>query len=376
MEDVARWAKWVVLACVIVGVVGLITVAVLYTSQQRRTEELRQKWDEVYTATKEKTKLNDRIQALEAIAPKIAGTPAHAYVLTELGNIYFEEATNAKKSREERAEALDKSTKLFELVATNEPFKSNPAFGPVAARSAALAYEQAGNYDAAIKLLNDALAQNDIEQHYLYNPMVAQLGREYWLRSLNKIKENKDPESDRKDAREQLSKALRSTATRDDQGWRGEAEFIKALIDKPGKALPDGKVPPEKAPPAPAPKAEGEKKDGAQATDTKDDAKVPADAAKTDNKTPPAPAEVKKTDEKKPDEKKDDKNIKKDDAKKDGSIQLPNLDSDPASVPASASGHLSFSQVQKMLKEGRPAFCNCPRCQAGNAPPAGVRMAE
>ncbi len=362
VEEISRWAKWIVLACVIAGAVGLVVIGVVYVGQQRRTEELRQNWDEVYTATKDKTKTNDRIQALETIAPKVAGTPAHAYILMELGNIYFEQAVNPKKAREERTEALDKATKLYELVATNEPFKSNETFGPAATRAAAACYAQTANYDAAIKLLKDALAQPDIEKHYLYNPMVAQLGREYWLRSLAKAEKKEDPEPDRKEARTQLGEALRNVGEKkeDSQGWRGEAEFIKAIIDKPGKALPDGKVPPEKAPPAPTPPP-GDRKTDAE---KKDDAKAPADAKKTEDKKP----DEKKTDEKKPD-------IKKDEAKKDGSIQLPNPENDP-SVPANTSGHLSFSQIQKMLKEGRPAFCNCPRCQAGSAPPAGVRMAD
>ena len=369
VEEISRWAKWVVLASIAAGVVSLVVIGITYMSQQRRIEELRQSWDEVFLATQDKTKLNDRIQALETLAPKIAGTPAHAYIVMELGNIYFEQAVNPKKAREERAEALEKATKLYELIATNEPFKSNDTFGPAATRAAAACYEQTANYDAAIKLMKDALAQPDIEKHYLYNPMVAQLGREYWLRSLAKIEKKEDPEPDRKEARTALGEALRNVGDKKDeqqQGtWHAEAEFIKAIIDKPGKALPDGKVPPEKAPPAPTP-APGDRKTDVE---KKDDAKKPeAEAKKTDDK---------KADDKKTDEKKDDKkpDIKKDEAKKDGSIQLPNSENDP-SVPANASGHVSFSQIQKMMKEGRPAFCNCPRCQAGNAPPAGVRMAD
>lgn len=33
--------------------------------------------------------------------------------------------------------------------------------------------------------------------------------------------------------------------------------------------------------------------------------------------------------------------------------------------------HLSFSQIQKALKEGRTSFCNCPRCRGISPPHTG-----
>jgi hypothetical protein len=222
---------------------------------------------------------------------------------------------------------------------------------------------------------------------------------------LNEAPGSKEYESDRESARKKLTDALRSiTKAERPEKWRETAEYVKSLVDKPGKALPDGKAPPEKpraaekvenkAAPAPVP-APGDAK---AATPVPADAKAapapvpaPGDAkaatpVPADAKAAPAPANADKKDEPKKDEpKKDEKakddkdkksELKKDGAKDSGEAEIPNLDGDPSAVPASASGHLTFAQIQKALKEGRPAFCGCPRCAGGTAVPAAARIAQ
>jgi tetratricopeptide (TPR) repeat protein len=407
METVSRFAKWAVLGCLIAGAAALLAVVIVYYQQEQRSDSLRHKWDLVFAALKDKKRASEQVAALEKIAedPEIKGSWVHAFILMELGRSYLEDAGNVKLYKDERNAALDKATKLFELLATNEPFKSNQTYGPAAAQNAALAYEQARKYDQAIKLLNDQLASDGMEAHYLYNPMLAQLGRNYWLRSLNEAPGSKEYESDRESARKKLTDALRSiTKAERPEKWRETAEYVKSLVDKPGKALPDGKAPPEKpraaekvenkAAPAPVP-APGDAK---AATPVPADAKAapapvpaPGDAkaatpVPADAKAAPAPANADKKDEPKKDEpKKDEKakddkdkksELKKDGAKDSGEAEIPNLDGDPSAVPASASGHLTFAQIQKALKEGRPAFCGCPRCAGGTAVPAAARIAQ
>jgi tetratricopeptide (TPR) repeat protein len=373
METVTRVAKWAVLVCLVAGVIALASVAIVYWQQQERSDNLRRKWDKIYTAIKDKKRQREEVAALEAVAqdPEVVGSPVHAYILMQLGNIYFEDSTNVKLDITERNSALDKATKLFDLVASQEPYKSNKFYGPVAAANAAQCYEQARKYDEAIKVLSKAIGEPGAEAHYLYNPMLAELGRVYWLRSLDSTRSEKDREGDRDSARKKLTDALRRSGNQERKdSWREVAEYIKSLVDKPGNALPDGKAPPEKAKPA-------EQKADAKA----ENKAAPADAAKA---AVPTPAATEKKDEPKKDEpKKDDKKgeLKKD-GKDSGAIDLPpdveptNVEMDLGSGPASPSGHLTFAQIQKALKEGRPAFCQCPRCRGANAVPSAARISQ
>ena len=374
VEEIARWAKWVVLAVVVGGVIALFAVIIVSYTEQKQNDELRKKWDDVYTAVKDKTKAVDRIVALEGVMQKIAGSPAHCYALLALGNLYFEQATNARFARDERNSALEKATRIYEMIVQTEPFHSNLAFAPLATSSLATAYEQDGKYDDEIKLLDGAVNEPNAVERHLYKQLQAQLGRAYWLRSMKKSEAGQSPEADRKDARKHITEALRTTENdRGGEAWREEAEFIKAVTEAPGKALPDGKAPAERVKPDPEKKADDkDNKDKKDSTDVKKpeekkDAAAPATPAAPNDKKPEA----------KPDEKKAPKaDEPKTEPKKDGSINLPDDPAVDPSVPVSPSGHLTFSQIQKALKEGRPAFCNCPRCQAGNAPPAGVRLAD
>src|SRR4029077_11749221 len=60
-----------------------------------------------------------------------------------------------------------------------------------------------------------------------------------------------DKDKDRTAAREKLADVLRQAGDQEQGKWREQAEFIKSLLDKPGKALPEGKIPPPKTPVAP-----------------------------------------------------------------------------------------------------------------------------
>jgi len=364
------------------GIITLVAVLIASYTEQTQTTELRQKWDEVYLATKDKTKLPERIAALEGVMPKIVGSPAHGFALMSLGNLYFEEATSPKYAHDERTDALNKATQIFKMLTETEPFRSNMTFKPMAIGALASAYEQDGKLDDAINLLDgDKKGVNDpdIVVHQMYKPLEAQTGRLYWLRSVKKAEAGQDPESDRKAARTHLTDSLRtSEGEAGSPAWKEEAEFIKALTDNPGQALPGGKAPPEKR--------EADKKDEKKADEPKKDEpkKDGADAKKPEEKKDAAPAPTAPADKKADDKTKpaDPKAEPKAEPKKDGSVKLPDSQEAPvdesAAVPTSASpsGHLTFSQIQKALKEGRPAICNCPRCQMANMPPAGARLAD
>jgi predicted negative regulator of RcsB-dependent stress response len=332
MEAVTQWARWVVVACVIVGAVGLIAVAVVSFNDNRKSERSRQTWDEVFKALKDKNKPEQIVAALEGLADKVVGTPTHAYVLMELGDTHFKDSTNPSKSVEDRANSLKKAEAIFETVATKEPYASNPAFGPLAIEGLALSLEQEQKYDKAIALIDENLGK--WESHFLRNKLASQLGRLYYLRSLTK--EGAEAEKDRTAAREKLTDVLRQAGDQENGKWKEQALFIKALVDKPGKALIDGKVPPAKIPVAPP-------VGGAGPAEKKDEAKKDVPAA--------TPAATEKKDEKKDAPKKDD--AKKEEPKKTGSVE-------PRNLPASE--HLSFAQIQQALKEGRTAFCGCARC--------------
>ncbi|MFH0939458.1 MAG: hypothetical protein V1899_09295 [Planctomycetota bacterium] len=251
----ARWAKWVILGSLGVGIAALIVVAIVSWKQRARTENARREWDQVFLALKNKNKPEEQIAALEAITEKVVGTPSHAYVLMYLGDLYFAEAIKPEKMPEERAAALKKAVELFKLVATQNPFRDNLTFGPLALQNTALAYEQGGEYDEAIRFLEEGLARPDLENtSFLYNKLIAQLGRLYYLRSLKKIEAGQDAKPDIDNARKRLTDVLRVIGRKDnpelghqqDSEFIREIEYIKSLVDKPGKLLPDGIPPPPK----------------------------------------------------------------------------------------------------------------------------------
>jgi tetratricopeptide (TPR) repeat protein len=267
MEEIAQWARWVVTACLVLAVVGLIVLTVVWWNDSNREAQSQTQWDEVYKALKDKNKPEEQIPALESVAGKVKGTAAHAYVLMRLGNLYFKEGTNPAKSKEDQVKALSNAKSSFDLIATQEPYANNKTsmgqtFAPFALEGEALVLEQQQDYDGAIKLLDEKL--KDWESHPLYSKMSAQLGRLYYLRSLKR--ENKaDKDKDCELARAKLSEVLRpfdsiNSKTPDGDippeyrsAWREQADYIRSLVSGFGKALPDGKAPPVKQPPAPVP---------------------------------------------------------------------------------------------------------------------------
>jgi hypothetical protein len=241
----APYAKWVALALVLAGLVALLVVGIISWRDNARVESARQQWDTLYEAVKDKADPAERVAALEGVAEKVKGSSAHGYVLMELGQLHFEQAVDPVKSPEERKTSLDAAIKTYELVATSEPFKSNWTFGPLAVQGWVLSLEQAQEYDKAIAVLDEHLPKIEKLSHYLYNPLMADAGRLYWLR-FRKSGNVKDKEA----AREKLDEVLRVTS--EEKGpfqpkWREAAEYIFSLVSKQGKALPEGA-------PVPAPK--------------------------------------------------------------------------------------------------------------------------
>ncbi|HYF50453.1 MAG TPA: hypothetical protein VEJ63_13670 [Planctomycetota bacterium] len=359
VNDVVPYVKWIVVAAVVLGVGALVVVGAVTLGEKSRKADARKKWDIVYTAQKDKTKPEERIAALEGIAEQVKNSSAHAYVLSTLGQLHLEQGLKAERAPEERAASVKKAIALFEVVATNEPYKSNAAFGPQALQSLALAQEQAGDYDSAIKTLTGASERTDLESHFLYNKLVAELGRMHYMRSLKKPADSPEAQKDREEARKRLDTALKAMGAKaDDENRRREdAEYIsfltyiKSLVDKPGRALPDGKAPPEKTPPAPA--GDAAKKD-APAEPKKDDGAKKEEPAKAE----PAKEQPKKPEgEKKAEEKKS------------------SLERQPSDEPGVASRHASFAQLKDMLKNGNTSFCECLRCVASPVP-ASAKMIE
>jgi len=289
----AQWAKWVVVLLVSAGVCTLLVVGIVTWQDQARTAKARELWDEVYKATKEKSERpEERVAALESVAEKVKGSIPHAYVLMDLASLYFDQAVDPARSPEERGAALKKATELYKLAADSEPYASNLFFGPLAAEGEALALEQAQDYDAAINLLEEKLPKLETQSHFLFNKLSAQLARLYWLR----FQKKNDPK-DREAARTKLTEILRT----DESGaWRDQAEYIKSLVEKRGKALPDGTAVPAVKPPPPSPKPP-------EALKT-----PPSPDKKTGVQEPPKPEA--KTEPKKDEAKKED--TKKDDGKK------------------------------------------------------------
>ena len=383
MADAVLWVRRVVMTCAILGIVALAVVTVSSWNETERTSHIKQQWDEVYKALKDKVKPDDRMAALESVAEKVKGSTAHAYVLMELGHLYLEKSLKPEKNKEERDAALKNSIEIYKLVASTEPYRSNSAFGPIATGNAALAMEQAEDYDGAIELLNASLDFPKIKSHFLYNKMVAQLGRLYWLRSLKKSVAGSDAQTDRNAAKSKLAEVLRFSNSKDEQKekWREQAEYIRSLLDNPGKGLPDGKAPPVKPkkdvsakPEVENPedpefktKKEEEKSDKAK---PRDEAKEKADGI---NKDEPKIDETKKDEIKSEEPKKDGvkEEKSKEDKKESGMLDtFDNAETSTGIATTTPSEHLSFSQIQKLLKEGKTSFCRCPRCINGEKPAA------
>jgi len=334
MTELTAWAKWIVLAAVVIAVVGLAVVAIATLTERSRVESLRTQWDTVYTALKGKDRVEDQQAALEGVAEKVKGSPAHAYVLQRLGDIHFDLAQNPAKTPEDRAKYLDRSIELYKVLADSEPFKSNLLFGPLSVQNLALAYEQKQEYEAAIKLLEERLPK--LENNPLYFKLSAQLGRVYWLQS---VKTN-DAKL-RTAAREKLADVLRATQERQDGGlWREQAAYIKSLVDGRGKALPEGTAIPAQK------KAEEKKVDAPPGAPSVVPTAKPAEKAAEPKKEEPA----------------------KDGAKKDEPKKTGSLNETPANAGVSATGHVSFKQMMNMAKSGRMSFCQCSRCGPDGSP--------
>lgn len=287
----AQWAKWVVVVLLGAGLIALLVVAIVTWQQQSRTEKARRLWDQVYEATKDKgERPEERIAALEAVADKVKGSITHAYVLMELAGLHFDQAVDAARSPADRAAALTKATALYKLVAASEPYASNPYFGPLAVEGEALSLEQAQDYDAAISLLEEKLPK--MESHFIYNKLSAQLARLYWLRF------QKKGDADTKDrdlARAKYAEILRTDET---GAWREQAEYIRSLVDKNGKALPDGTpIPPVKPPPPPEAKKDQAKKDEPKKEEPKKDEAKKDEAKKEEPKKDEAKRDEPRKDE-------------------------------------------------------------------------------
>jgi len=309
--SVARYAKWIVLGVVILGVAVLIVATAVTLIQENRLEHRRAQWDELYLALKDQDTPEKKIAALETVAEKIKGSPAHGYVLMRLGDLYFERVLLDTLQPEQRAEALKKAQDLYLLVATSEPYRSNLALGPVAVESAARAYEQATDYDNAIKILQN----NNLQANYLTNKLGVMLARLYYLRSLKETAKSLDEKDkakkaelekaaadDLSEARSKIESALvglgaaKGTESTQNADFVNEAKYLKSLVDKPGKALPNGEAPPVKMK-TPAPAAVG-----ASAQPNAPAAPAPAKAVAPVPAHTPAPAQNVKKDEPKKDE--------------------------------------------------------------------------
>ncbi len=418
--DWAHYVKWGLVGAVALAAIGLTSSLYVTYAEKSASNKLRSEWDEYHSALSEKKSDDDRMEALEKLAdnPKIKGTAVHAFVLASLAHANFEIGQNPRRQVETRAAALERAVLLNRMLATTEPFKSHPSFGPFAVQNLALALEQKQTndpgtqfYDEAIKELHGALYKDEskdadpvkeMKKHFLFNKLNAQLGRLYWLRGLRKAElefakledERKkaakpDPAAKPEDvakaneAAQSEERAKASAAAKTDNewalfyikpalesgtssvekdrygadfkgAWRQEAAYIKSLIDPVGKMMPDGKAPPMKV----EVKKEEPKKDEAK----KDEAKK--DEVKKD--------EPKKEGEKTEEPKKDES--KKDEPKKAGSLQRNDAQESIASETGS-SQHMSYAQIQALIKQGRSALCQCPRC-ANPDKAVGAKLAE
>jgi hypothetical protein len=373
--DWVRYAKWALVAAIALTAVGVVSFFYSAHVEEKYADDCRKQWDAYYTTTKpadeEDSTIEDKIEVLEKACevPALQGKAPHGFALMRLGNIHFNMGISPRKSPEFRRDELVRAEKVFELLATTEPFKSQSDFGMPALQALCATYEQqqvaatdnTERYDKAISLLRPALFQaGDSEPlpvaaaktHFLFDKMTAQLGRLYWLRSLREdaMKKTDAAAADRAQAlyfvktslESGLSSAEKEMGDRLKAAWREDAAYIKSLLDKSGKMIVDGKIP--------AAKPEPEKKDDAK----KDDAKKAEPAA--DKPKADAPKADKPNEEPKP---------KAEEPKKMGSLSLES----PAPLAADDTGapqHMSYAQLQQMLKQGKPALCQCPRCVGAN----------
>ena len=396
--DWAAYARYGLIAAVVLGAAGVIGTFVVNNGEQNREAKVRGEWDVVFKGLKDKKKIEERIEALESIAQndKIKGTSAHGYAVMQLAGLHFDLAQNSKKPQNERAAAIERAIALYDFIAKTEPFKSNPSFGPFAVRNLALAYEQAQtqltgteHFDKAINFLSESLYQGKgenaapvaaMQAHYLFDPMRAQLGRLYWLRAQRK--DAAAAKADLDSARFYINKALEIPASADEKdamrypqyrtgkstaAWRTEAAYLKSLLDSAGKLLPDGKAPAMKEE-----KKADEKADASKPGEVKKDEVKKVEPPKADAK----PVEPKQDEPKKEEPKKEEK--------KAGSAPTPigqnapilasrGVENDDA--PPSGSEHLTYAQMQQLLKAGKPSMCLCPRC-ANGLKSIGAKLAE
>lgn len=437
--DWAHYVKWGILAALVLTAVGLVSSVYVTYSEKSRSERLRAEWDEYHNAIFEKKSDDDRIEALEKLAdnPKVKGTTVHAYILASLAHANFEMSQSPRRKIEARADALDRAIGLNRLLATTEPFMSNPSFGPPALQNVAIGLEQkqvndpksTQYYDEAIKTLQGALYKDDskdadprkeMKASFLFDKMNAQLGRLYWLRGLRKIE--LDPahattaaDSDNAMALTFLKKALEagiSSVEKDRFGtdfkgsWREEAAYIKSLLDPKGRMMASGVAPAMKIPSKAkvsidaAPKGATATASTATITTTTPHKFEAGDMVTVEGVvlagyngtfsilTTPTPNsfsyvvsakdlaasgggsaevkgnEAKKDDVKKPDEPKKADEPKKEEPKKDEPKKTGALKRSSSSdaLASESSQHMSYAQIQALLKAGRPALCQCPRC--------------
>ncbi len=450
-----HYVKWGLLAALTLTAIGLISSVYLTYSEKSHSDKLTGEWDEFHHAVFEKKGDDERIDALEKLAdnPKVKGTTVHAFVLASLAHSNFEMSQNPRKKLESRADALERAISLNRMLATTEPFMSNPSFGIPALQNLCAALEQkqindpgTKYYDEAIKTLQSAMYKDDSKEadpkkemkaHFLFDKLNAQLGRLYWLRGLRKteLKDAAGTTADNAMALVFVKRALEAgiTSVEKDRfgsdfkgAWREEAAYIKSLLDVPGKLLPGGaasapsrKLEVKTSTIAPAPT-------GATATTT--EATITTTAAhkfkvgdtvtiegvavaayngkqkiesangktftfKLTSTTAPAasgggtatykepdPDEVAKEEVKKEEPKKED--VKKEEPKKDEPKK--EEPKKPAALKRSStqeyasdtsSQHMSYAQIQALLKQGRPALCQCPRC-ADSDKLIGAKLAE
>lgn len=436
--DWAQYVKWGLIGALALAAIGLTSSLYVTYAEKSATNKLRAEWDEYHSALSEKKSDDDRMEALEKLAenPKIKGTAVHAFVLAALAHANFEIGQNPRRQVETRAAALERAILLNRMLATTEPFKSHPSFGPFAVQNLALALEQKQTndpgtqfYDEAIKGLHaslykdeskDADALKDMKKHFLFNKLNAQLGRLYWLRGLRKaeleysklederkksakpdpaakpedvakanevaqseerIKASEAAKADNEWALFYIKPALESgtsSVEKDRYGadfkgaWRQEAAYIKSLIDPVGKMMPDGKAPPMKV----EVKKEESKKDEPKTDKPATPATPPTPpatpaptspatpATPTTPTTPVTPAPVTPPADK----------PKTEEPKKAGSLQRSDSQESVASETGS-SQHMTYAQIQAMIKQGRSAMCQCPRC-ANSDKAVGAKLAE
>ncbi|MEI6236333.1 MAG: hypothetical protein WCT04_25025, partial [Planctomycetota bacterium] len=423
-----NYIRWGLIAAVVLTAVGLASSVYVSYAESSRNTKLRSLWDEYHKAVFDKKSDEDRVDALEKLAADnttIRGSGVHAHVLSSLAHANFEMAQSPRRTLESRAASLERAIQLNKQLAENEPFKSNPSFGPIAVQNLATAYEQkqvnevasTKYYDDAIKTLRGAMYKDDAKEadptkdmksHFLFNKMTAQLGRLYWLRGLKKIEldANKSADAAKGDndfALYYVKQALDSgiSAVEKDRfgkdfkgNWREEAAYIKSLLEPIGKMMPGGVAPAMKLEAKAAVTIDAAPKGAvAAATTATITTTTPHKFVTGDNviisgvavagyngsfavASVPTPnsftytvaaglaasgggsAEV-KGDAKKEDVKKEEP---KKDEKKAGALIRGGTQNAVAINSEAPAQHMSYAQIQAMLKQGRSAMCQCVRC--------------